>query len=159
MNKASLRVFFAIMLLMVFGGVKVHAQEHVIDDSQAQNYLFVMSGKEGKLEGEKLVIKNINRVVYFSDRPQRKAGHISLQQFVDNWDKGEMSFASVSPNAALSYVKDDRHVNKIIELSSPVIDGDNITFTAKYSGRPKENVSFGHVSLFIDNVIFSRDKK
>ena len=63
-------------LLMLFSGFSF--AENIIDDSKETSYLFVISGMSGSLDGDKLTLNGVPNVVYFSDRPDRVAGHISF---------------------------------------------------------------------------------
>ncbi len=76
---------FTVMLMLVSGLVFA---EHVIDDSKNPGYLFVISGTSGSLKGDTLTLNGVPNVIYFSDRPARNAGHGSLSNFVEGWDKG-----------------------------------------------------------------------
>ena len=42
--------------------------------------------------------------LYFSDRPERVVGHMTTEQFVEQWSEGPNSFLEDPPNAVLSYV-------------------------------------------------------
>jgi len=66
---------FTVMLTLVTGLVFA---ENVIDDSKNTGYLFVISGTSGSLDGDTLTLNGVPNVIYFSDRPARKAGHMSL---------------------------------------------------------------------------------
>ncbi len=52
--------------------------EHVIEDSKNTDYLFVISGTSGSLDGDTLTLNGVPNVIYFSDRPARKTGHLSV---------------------------------------------------------------------------------
>ncbi len=62
--------------------------ENVIDDSKNPGYLFVISGMSGSLDGDKLTLNGVPNVIYFSDRPDRVAGHLSLKKFVEIVEPG-----------------------------------------------------------------------
>ena len=66
--------------------------EHVVDDARNPGYLYVISGTSGSLEGDKLTLNGVPSVIYFSDRPARIAGHMSLSSFIKMWNKGSDSF-------------------------------------------------------------------
>jgi len=59
---------------------------NVIDDSKNPGYLFVISVMSGSLDVDTLT--GVPTVIYFSDRPDRVAGHLSLEKFVESWNKG-----------------------------------------------------------------------
>ncbi len=92
---------------VLFFGVLFANAEHVIEDSKNTGYLFVISGTSGSLDGDKLTLNGVPNVIYFSDRPARKAGHLSVSEFIEMWDKGVDSFKADPPNATLSVLKED----------------------------------------------------
>jgi hypothetical protein len=71
--------------------------------------------------------------LFFSDRPQRVVGHMSAQQFVDEWDKGENSFAADPPNAVISFLDgdDETPADAIVVIKEPRLEGDSITYTVQ----------------------------
>ena len=95
-------------------------------------------------------------VIFFSDRPQRVAGHVALAGFLDAWDEGSDSFAEDPPNAALSIVGDGQVTDVVVELANPVLEGDDLTYEIVIlDGEPP--ATSGISSLFIDN-LFSDDE-
>ena len=137
---------FTVMLMLVTGLVFA---EHVIDNSKEPQYLFTLASKSGTFEGDILTLKGIPLVVYFSDRPVRVAGHITLEKFAGMWDKGVNSFKADPPNAELAIYdkKGDKHA--VLIISRPEIKEDTISFKVRLiSGSiPK---SLGHSALFVD---------
>ena len=115
MRHAAIAGIFTVILMLVSGLVFA---EHVIDDSKNPGYLFVISGTSGSLDGDKLTLNGVPNVVYFSDRPARKAGHISLANFVEMWNKGNDSFKADPPNATLSILEKDGAKDVVVELMS-----------------------------------------
>jgi len=99
MRFSTIVAIFTVMLTLVPGLVFA---EHVIDDSKDPGYLFVLSATSGSLKGDTLTLNGVPNVIYFSDRPARKAGHISLAHFIEMWDKGVDNFKADPPNATLS---------------------------------------------------------
>jgi len=137
---------FTVMLTLVPGLVFA---EHVIDDSKNTGYLFVISGTSGSLDGDKLTLNGVPNVIYFSDRPARKAGHMSVKNFVDAWDKGDDSLKADPPNAVVSIFGEKGSKNTVVELMNPEVKEGSITFNVKVlqGEMPK---SFGTASLFVD---------
>ncbi len=80
---------------------------------------------------------NDKTLVYFSDKPDRSAGTLALNQFVKKW-QASAEMQENSPNAVISYV-DFKAENEegvgadILQLSEPHYDAstDTITFLAK----------------------------
>ncbi len=87
--------------------------------------------------------------MYFSDRPYRIAGHISLKKFVEQWGKGADSFKADPPNATLSIFNEKGNKNVVVELSIPQLKGNTLIYKIRVleGNIPK---SFKPSSLFID---------
>jgi hypothetical protein len=137
---------FTVMLMLVTGLVFA---EHVIDDSKNTGYLFVISGTSGSLKGDTLTLNGVPNVIYFSDRPARKAGHLSLEKFVESWNKGSDSFKADPPNATLSILGKVDEMNVVVELKSVEQKNGSVVFrVAVLEGMSPE--SFKMSSLFID---------
>jgi len=138
---------FTVMLTLVPGLVFA---EHVIDDSKNTGYLFVLSATSGSLKGDTLTLNGVPNVIYFSDRPARKAGHLSLEKFVEMWDKGDDSFKADPPNATLSLsTKDGVKKHVVVELMSVKQKGGSVVFKVAGLYGP----SYGDLkksTLFID---------
>ena len=125
MRLSTIVGIFTVMLTLLPGLVFA---EHVIDDSKNPGYLFVISGTSGSLKGDTLTLNGVPNVIYFSDRPARKAGHISLEKFVESWNKGSDSFKADPPNATLSVLKKDGAKNVVVELMSVKQKSDSVVF-------------------------------
>jgi len=78
MRHATILGIFTVMLTLLPGLVFA---ENVIDDSKNTRYLFVLSATSGSLKGDTLTLNGVPNVVYFTDRPARKAGHMSVSKF------------------------------------------------------------------------------
>ncbi|MCH7519687.1 MAG: hypothetical protein IH964_11775, partial [Candidatus Dadabacteria bacterium] len=120
--------------------------------SKNTGYLFVISGTSGSLDGDTLTLNGVPNVIYFSDRPARKVGHISVSEFIEMWDKGGDSFKADPPNATLSVLKKDGANNVVVELISVVQKSGSVIFkVAVLEGTIPEG--FRTTSLFIDVVV------
>jgi len=146
MRHATIVGIFTVMLTLITGLVFA---EHVIDDSKEPRYLFVISGTSGSLDGDTLTLNGVPNVIYFSDRPFRKAGHMSLSNFVEMWDKGGDSFKADPPNAVLSIFGENGSKNTVVELMNPEVKAGSISFNVKVlQGEVPKSV--GPTSLFVD---------
>jgi len=87
--------------------------------------------------------------LFFSDRPDRVAGHIGSDVFVNSWSEGPDSFASDPPNGTLSVMSDDEVSNVVVELNDPKLVGEDLQYKVKViEGKmPKQ---LGPSALFID---------
>ena len=118
--------------------------------------MFVQTAENFKVEptAKKLRLVNVNQqALYFSDRPQRIAGHLTMPAYLDEWKAGEGpdNFAADPPNATLSVYEGGNRENSItvIEISKPVIDGKDMIYNYKVieGSMPKTG---GTTALFID---------
>lgn len=111
-----------------------------------------MSAKSGSFENGRLTLNDVPLVVYFSDRPHRLSGMLSIQVFEQGWRQGSDSFKADPPNATLSILGKDGDTNVVVELSEPnvkVKEG-SISFKVRVlQGEIPE--SFKHATLFIDS--------
>ncbi len=146
MRFSTIAGIFTVMLTLVPGLV---VAENVIDDSKNTGYLFVISGTSGSLEGDTLTLKGVPNVIYFSDRPARKAGHMSLSEFVEMWNKGSDSYKADPPNATLSVLTKDGAKNVVVELMSVEQKSGSVVFkVAELEGsHPKKFKSY---AVFVD---------
>ena len=146
MRLSTIVGIFTVMLTLLPGLVFA---EHVIDDSKNPGYLFVISGTSGSLKGDTLTLNGVPNVIYFSDRPARKAGHISLEKFVESWNKGSDSFKADPPNATLSVLKKDGAKNVVVELMSVEQKSGSVVFKISVlAGQIPERFKIS--TLFID---------
>ncbi|TMV07524.1 hypothetical protein FGK63_08615 [Ruegeria sediminis] len=143
-----------VTLLIGLAAIALSAAVAIADEKHEISLLFVQTASEMAADREKLQLRLINvgnQTVYFSDRPERVAGHIHLDKFVNGWSKGDDSFAQNPPNAALSVYEPGGEDNAlvVVELFEPVKDGNDLVYTYKLiDGDMPE--SGGATSLFID---------
>jgi len=99
--------------------------------------------------GNTLTLNGVPNVIYFSDRPARKAGHMSLSEFIEMWDKESDSFKADPPNATLSVLTKDGDINAVVELKSVEQKSGSVVFKVAVL----EGTIPGHfkaASIFID---------
>jgi len=125
--------------------------------------LFVITAKRAVIEKKEdhydlsLFKSDDNKLVAFTDRPQRLAFDVSLPMFSAIWDGGKGSFERIPPNAVL--VKNNRQIS-ITELTKLYEDETRIVFRMDNSAYQNidyasNNGAFGYPVLFIDASIFT----
>ncbi|MDG2053121.1 MAG: hypothetical protein P8J86_00280 [Phycisphaerales bacterium] len=136
-------------------------------NSNKSSVLFVQSTEAGSLtpvEGKKgtftLELSKPNpHVTFFTDRPERHAGTMSISQFLGIWNQGKDSFETDPPNAALA-VASEPLKTMVFELADPVAgkDDKSVQYTATLVSDPymmtqsiNKSHEFGFASLFIDD--------
>ncbi|MGB3365646.1 MAG: hypothetical protein WBB48_12800 [Thermodesulfobacteriota bacterium] len=124
----------------------------VINEADAPKFLYTMSAKSGTFENDRLTLNDVPLVVYFSDRPARVSGQLSIQVFEQGWRQGgSKSFEADPPNATLSILSEDGNKNIVVELSEPDVKVKEGSISFKVRVLDGElPASFGHSSLFID---------
>ena len=137
-------------LMLILASTNVMA-DHVIDESENPRFLLVMSAVSGSYDGETLTLTSVPAVIYFSDRPYRIVGHMSLDEFVEMWGEGTDDLTADPPNAALSIFDDQDKRNAVMEISNPVLMNETITFTADIL-QGSIPASFSVSTLLIDVV-------
>jgi hypothetical protein len=144
MNGLNKAVFVGLLSMIAIAGI---ASETGTDGVK---YLFVQSARSLQVDNGKIILKNVSEsAIYFSDRPERIAGHMSIEKFVNIWSEGDESFKLSNPNAALSFLDDEKDEIVIVELSNPVLNSGNLTYdvTVLDGALPAKG---GACSLFID---------
>ena len=113
--------------------------------------LFVQNAKDVTVDGGKLILKGIGpTVVFFSDRPERIAGHMTNDRYLKLWrEDGKDSFLADPPNATLSVFTDDAVGELVVTLRNPQFTGDDLTYDIRViQGKLPEKG--GPCSVFID---------
>ncbi len=114
--------------------------------------LFVQSAADLETDGETLRLKNANPLtLFFSDRPERIAGHYKLDEWEKLWTEGKDSFLKDHPNAVLSVFEPESEdaTDVVVELVDYKQEGADLVYQIKVikGTLPKKG---GQSSLFID---------
>ena len=130
------------------------ADEKKKTDEPKVQLMFVQTADDLKADANTLRLVNVGQqTLYFSDRPVRVAGHLTMPDYMDEWKAGEGpdNFSSDPPNATLSVYESGRHENTlaVVKISHPVIDGKDLVYQYKLieGALPKAG---GATALFID---------
>jgi hypothetical protein len=124
--------------------------------SGAPQLMFVQSAEDLKVDpatGTFRLVKVSQQTLYFSDRPQRIAGHLTMADYLKEWTAaaGKDNFGADPPNAALSVYAPGQANNTlvVVKITNPVIDGADLIYTYKVL-KGTMPASGGATSLFID---------
>jgi hypothetical protein len=118
--------------------------------------MFVQTAEDLKVNPAEKTLRLVNvnqQTLYFSDRPKRIAGNLTLPAYLDEWKAGEGpdNFTSDPPNATLSVYEPGSEENKlvVVEISHPVMEGKDLIYKYKLidGEMPKAG---GASALFID---------
>ncbi len=131
---------------IVISGIARAAEE----PAKKVDYLFVQNSAGFTYENGKLTLKGVSpATVFFSDRPERIAGHMATAKFVPFWKEGKDSFLSDPPNASLSILGEDKATEVVVELRDPVLKGDELSYDVRVL-QGELPAKGGVTSLFID---------
>ena len=99
------------------------------------------------------LVKVNQQTLYFSDRPERIAGHIRMVDYLKEWTSqaGKDNFKADPPNAVLSAYEQGKPDNTlaVVKIMNPVVDGADLIYSYKLI-EGKMPASGGATSLFID---------
>lgn len=113
-------------------------------------FLFVQTADSATLADGVLVMGGINpATLYFSDRPDRVAGHLTTEEFVATWGDGDDSFASDPPNATLSILAGEQPQEIVVVLTEPRIEDGALVYNVSIV-EGADAATGGACSLFID---------
>lgn len=116
--------------------------------------MFVQSADGLRADDKTLRLVNLApQTIWFSDRPVRQAGHVTLQAYMKEWSAaaGPNNFSKDPPNATLSVYQSEEGENTltVVEISEPKIEGRDLVYRYKLL-EGKMPKSGGATSLFID---------
>jgi hypothetical protein len=99
------------------------------------------------------LVKVNQQTLYFSDRPQRIAGHIKMADYLKEWTAkaGKDNFGADPPNATLSVYEPGQPDNTlvVVKITKPVVDGADLVYSYSIiNGTMPANG--GATTLFID---------
>jgi hypothetical protein len=123
---------------------------------QKVELMFVQTSEDLKVNSKEKTLRLVNvnpQTLYFSDRPKRVAGNITMPAYLDEWTAkaGPDNFKNDPPNATLSVYEGSNKENTlaVLEISHPVIEGKDLIYKYKVidGEMPK---SGGATALFID---------
>jgi hypothetical protein len=121
------------------------------DTAKKADLLFVQNAKEVTVDGGKLTLRGVGpTVLFFTDRPERIAGHMTNERYIQLWkEDGKDSFLKDPPNATVSVLAADTVADLVVTLRNPRFKGDEVTYDIKVI-RGKLPEKGGPCAVFID---------
>jgi hypothetical protein len=124
--------------------------------SDTPQLMFVQSAEDLKVDAAKSTLRLVKvsqQTLYFSDRPQRLAGHLKMADYLKEWTAaaGKDNFGADPPNAALSVYEPGQPNNTlvVVKITNPVVDGADLIYTYKVL-KGTMPTGGGATTLFID---------
>jgi hypothetical protein len=128
--------------------------EAAVATAKQADFLFVQTARGVSFDKatSKLTLRDVSPItLFFSDRPDRIAGNMKTTAFVPFWSTGKDSFLSDPPNADVSILEGASLRQVVVELRSPALSGNDLTYTVKVL-QGELPTSGAEVSVFIDVV-------
>jgi len=104
-------------------------------------------------DGRTLTLKGVGpTTLYFSDRPERLAGHFRTKEdYLPLWTDGKDSFLKDPPNATLSVFENGQKelTDVVVKLQRPRLEGNDLTYDMTVIEGTLPGAS-GPAALFID---------
>jgi len=144
----------AAFLGQAFNAAVVSAADENKQDLKDVQFLFVQNAKDVVMKDGRLTLIGVSpTTIFFSDRPNRIAGHMHTEDFVREWQKGAgpESFHTDPPNGALSIFAEDEIVDFVVKLKNPRLAGGALVYDIDVLEQD-EPIPSGPVSLFIDPI-------
>ena len=142
-------------MLSVFGCAKAPAP---VTTAEAPSFMFVQVAEDVTADTTAMTLRLrhvTGQTLFFSDRPNRIAGHITMAQYLREWTPaaGEDNLGADPPNATLSVYEPGQPDNSvaIVEISNPQLDGADLVYTYKLV-EGSVPLGGGATALFIDRV-------
>ena len=155
--KSQIRIgLMAVVVLSMMACAKTPTTPTTGNSQSAPQFMFVQSAEDIRVDTAKNTFRLVKvnpQTVYFTDRPQRIAGHIKMPAYLAEWTRaaGSDNFSSDPPNATLSVYEPGQPDNTVtvVKLTQPVMDGDDLVYSYKLieGTMPKAG---GATALFID---------
>jgi len=122
--------------------------------SDGLQLMFVQSADDLKVDPATStfrLVKVNQQTLYFSDRPQRVAGHLKMADYLQTWKEGRDNFGADPPNATLSVYEPGQpeQTRVVVTIMKPVVDGADLVYSYKVLDG-KMPASGGATTLFID---------
>ena len=128
----------------------VEVAESSTPASEKVEYLFVQGARAGSLSDGVLRLGGVSpATIYFSDRPERIAGHLTTEEFVAHWGEGDDSFESDPPNATLSILTGPEPQEIVVVLTDPRLEEGDLVYSVDVL-EGAATATGGECSLFID---------
>lgn len=141
-------------------GFAAEPPKTVVKATSKVSFLFVLRAHSGTItpvkDGYQLTLLQVdNTLLYFSNRPARKAGMIPIDHLMNLWNSGVDSFRINPPNAAIlhSTLKSNKQGTTpavAIELSHPLFENNQLTFHLKPIHGLLVPGQYQNIVLFID---------
>lgn len=129
MKKGLLAASLLLVLLLTLAGIRRNVSL-AAEIAKKADLLFVHNANHITVADGKLILKGVSpTVLFFTDRPERIAGHMTNERYLGLWkEDGKDSFLADPPNATMWVFADDRVADLVVTLRGPVFNGGDLTY-------------------------------
>jgi hypothetical protein len=135
---------------------RADVEEKVADDSGEEivQLLFVQESEGFRSDGTSMTLVGVNpRTLWFANRPQKMAGFLSFDKFVDLVATGPDNFEEDPPNATLVILGDDAMTEVVMAVpEKPTMEDGNLVFPTVDVIEGELPAEGGASAFFIDVV-------
>ena len=145
------------LLFLVLAHSAMAAEQDAAEDDC--NMLFVQDGESMTFDGRSLTLEGANpNMIFFCDRPERTAGHLTHNAFLELVSQGDNSFSEDPPNAAVSVFIGDMLIEVVVTLvDAPALDDGRMVFPLEII-EGQLPAAGGRTVLFIDPIGVPRSR-
>ena len=153
-QRLSLGIFLSFILLYFSAHAAV---------SRNAKIMFVQNAQQARFEPMqpghyKVILSGVDKkVIWFTDRPVRNAGMVTMEHYIKNWSKGQNSFKLDHPNATLVGDTDltgyGKHVSVVLTLAKPHYNPNNHTLSYQAKVDLASN-QLSHDSVLYNTAVF-----
>ena len=162
-NKSLLRACLVYLLVAVVLPLSACSGPAVnTSSSETPQLMFVQSAEDLKVDSAANTLRLVKvnqQTLYFSDRPQRIAGHLKMADYLHEWTAkaGQDNFGQDPPNATLSVYEPGQPDNTVVavEITNPVVDGADLIYSYRIINGTMP-AKGGPTALFIDWIAYGR---
>ena len=150
MKRGRLAAFIFLAVLLTQAGIRPNVTPAAENPKKA-DLLFVHNANHITTADGKLILKGVSpTILFFTDRPERIAGHMTNERYLNLWQEdGQDSFLADPPNATVSVFADDRAADMVVTLSNPKFNGADLSYDIRIiQGKLPEKGGPG--AVFID---------
>jgi len=139
-----------LLILILIASITSAQAEQTKNAEQSVMFMFVQTAHNVSFNNGTLTLKGVApTTLFFADRPKREVGHMTMKDFLKDWNEGKDNFATDPPNAVLSIFDKDKITDVVIVLSKPRLKDQNLSYDVSILDGEMPAAG-GESSLFID---------
>lgn len=156
LKNQSRRDLISMSTLALAAGLPLAFTTRANAEEEKPMLMFVQLANDLKVDKAAQTLRLINvapQTLYFADRPERIAGHVTMANYLAEWTSkaGSDNFGKDPPNAALSVYEPGQSKNTlaVVVLSNPKVDGADLVYSFKLLSGDLPAAG-GATAVFID---------